>query len=582
MQIDEILVCPKCKFKLERVQEGYRCVQENRIYKVTKGIPDFILDMDENKKYQESIWAGKTYKVDPKDFVFTTIQERFGNRIISKIKLPQNAVVVDIGSFIGEKLWQVSQKSKYLGIGVDIAIPSLVAGKEIDTFGHQFVAADMEFLPFADNSVDLILVFDVIEHLTNQEDGFKEVARVLKPGGKFLLHIPIKNNKFSFFWWKRKIFPNLAQKEYDDVGHSDGRMLTTQQIKKYIELYDLDVKDEIYYNSFFVHFFDREFSKLIAFLASLVNSKQDSSSSESVKTVGGSIGLIRKLYGKILVPVFEVLSFPDYFLSKLNIGNTYFVMAKKHNLVDHVNYYKNNYKYTERLNKSDIGFYQKYLKHILNLVPKKVLDVGCGAGQVVNFLSKNGVDAYGVEVSESSVKSNKRLEGKFSVFDGVTLPFDDNYFDVVGNFTVLEHVEKPQALLAEMVRVLKPGGKIIIACPNFYRVIGVGAHHWRNRGLSRLIKNFFGLVLKKLNLYKGNAVKFEFIKPIVKEPFEADDDAICLTNAIDIGETLKVLGIKQIYLSGSLFKQGVITDFIMTLPILRSIFGNVFFVGEKE
>ena len=50
MQIDEILVCPKCKSKLEKIDRGYRCIQEDRIYKVVEGIPDFILEMDENKK----------------------------------------------------------------------------------------------------------------------------------------------------------------------------------------------------------------------------------------------------------------------------------------------------------------------------------------------------------------------------------------------------------------------------------------------------------------------------------------------------------------------------------------------------
>ncbi len=294
-----------------------------------KGISNFLPRLDHNKEYQSDIWSGKTYMVDPEKHVFTTIQEHFGNRLIKSIKLPVNAVVVDIGCFIGEKLWQVNRTNGLLGVGVDIAIPSLEAASKIDNQGNKFIAADLENLPFKDNSVDLVMIFDVIEHLTSAERGFSEVARVLKPGGQFLLHIPIKDNTWSYFGWKQRLFPKEAKKEYLDVGHAPERMLTSNQIKKNLKTNKLQLQKEIFYNAFFVHFFDREMVKLAAnVLVSIMNKGEAKSKTTRNVHVGG-VGTLRTIYGSMVVPFLEILAFPDAILSKLKIGNTYFVLAKK-------------------------------------------------------------------------------------------------------------------------------------------------------------------------------------------------------------------------------------------------------------
>lgn len=292
-------------------------------------IPNFLPNFDKNTKYQADIWSNKTYKVDPQTHVFTTIQEHFGNRLIKNLIIKKDAVIVDIGCFIGEKLWQLNSKVPYLGIGVDIATSSLKAAQEIDVYGHKYIAADLENLPFKDKSVDIVMIFDVIEHLTHADRGFSEVARILKPGGQFLLHIPIKDNTWSFFGWKQRLFPNEAKKEYLDVGHAPDRMLTSDQIKIFLENNKLKLEKEIFYNSFFVHLFDREMNKLVANLVIKLmgGGKSKINATRSVH-VGGA-GMIRRFYGKIVVPLLELLSCPDWLLSKLKIGNTYFVLAKK-------------------------------------------------------------------------------------------------------------------------------------------------------------------------------------------------------------------------------------------------------------
>lgn len=294
-----------------------------------RDIPNFLPSkFDANTAHQANIWSTKTYKVNPRTHIFTTIQEHFGNRLIRSLKIPDGGVVVDIGCFIGEKLWQVRAKN-YLGIGVDIALPALEAAQKIDIFGHKFIAADMEDLPFKDKSIDLVTVFDVIEHLTHAEKGFLEVSRILKPGGQFLLHIPIKDNEWSMFWWKQQLFPQAARKDYDDVGHAPSRMLTTTQISKHLLKYKLKKEKEIYYNSFFVHFFDRELFKLLALLSVKLFRSGKAKTNMRRTTHTGSLGITRAFYGKFVVPILELISWPDIILSKLKIGNTYFVLARK-------------------------------------------------------------------------------------------------------------------------------------------------------------------------------------------------------------------------------------------------------------
>jgi len=120
-----------------------------------------------------------------------------------------------------------------------------------------------------------------------------------------------------------------AKKEYLDVGHAPDRMLTSMQIKDFLKKNDLKLEKEIYYNSFLVHFFDREMNKMVAnFIVKLLGGgKSKVKNTRSVHT--GSVGKVRNFYGRIIVPILEFLSWPDWLLSMLRIGNTYFVLVKK-------------------------------------------------------------------------------------------------------------------------------------------------------------------------------------------------------------------------------------------------------------
>lgn len=93
--------------------------------------------------------------------------------------------------------------------------------------------------------------------------------------------------------------------------------------------------------------------------------------------------------------------------------------------------------------------------------PRKVLEVGAGDGSILKFLDKNNFtdELYALEISPSGVEciKSRKLASLKSVkqFNGYTIPFEDDFFDLVVLSHVIEHVEYPRALIREIKRVSK-------------------------------------------------------------------------------------------------------------------------------
>src|SRR3954454_23841924 len=99
--------------------------------------------------------------------------------------------------------------------------------------------------------------------------------------------------------------------------------------------------------------------------------------------------------------------------------------------------------------------------YIPRLAGGSVIDLGCGTGDSVEqFRNVNpAVEWVGVDIERSpEVAARRRTDASFVTFDGVALPFEDGSFDAVYCKQVLEHVRAPAPLLAEVARVLRPGG----------------------------------------------------------------------------------------------------------------------------
>ena len=99
---------------------------------------------------------------------------------------------------------------------------------------------------------------------------------------------------------------------------------------------------------------------------------------------------------------------------------------------------------------------------------RDVLDAGCGIGYGTRMLAAAGAaTCTGVDIAPDAVAQASQAGGAtFVEADLRSLPFEDASFDVVVCFEALEHVDPGRAVLDELRRVVRPGGRVVISSPN--------------------------------------------------------------------------------------------------------------------
>jgi ubiquinone/menaquinone biosynthesis C-methylase UbiE len=111
---------------------------------------------------------------------------------------------------------------------------------------------------------------------------------------------------------------------------------------------------------------------------------------------------------------------------------------------------------------------------------KKVLDIGCGAGRHVVYLSGNGFQVFGLDSSDKAIKMTREVlkETKqnaelitASMYE--KLPYTDNYFDAIICTKALNHntLNNIRCAVSEMERILNPGGTIFIVVTKTRKIL---------------------------------------------------------------------------------------------------------------
>lgn len=113
--------------------------------------------------------------------------------------------------------------------------------------------------------------------------------------------------------------------------------------------------------------------------------------------------------------------------------------------------------------------------HVRRQLPpdcKRLLDIGCGPGTFIGTLPDT-IDATGTDLATAQIDYANASYGtashRFLCVSAGPMPFEANTFDAVTLVELIEHLDLPviEGLLAEGLRVLKPGGKLILTTPNY-------------------------------------------------------------------------------------------------------------------
>ena len=112
-----------------------------------------------------------------------------------------------------------------------------------------------------------------------------------------------------------------------------------------------------------------------------------------------------------------------------------------------------------------------------NANSKKVLEIGVGLGSDHQMFAQNNCDLYGVDLTKRAIEHTERrlklnnLDSNLQVLSAETLPFSDNFFDLIYSWGVIHHAENPEKILGEISRVVKTDGSIKIMLYNKYSFV---------------------------------------------------------------------------------------------------------------
>ncbi len=123
--------------------------------------------------------------------------------------------------------------------------------------------------------------------------------------------------------------------------------------------------------------------------------------------------------------------------------------------------------YDKRYNRNRGRFYYSHIAgQVLECIPPsgRILDLGCGTGLFLNAYERRGGSGIGLDLSRGMVlRARARCrESEVAMGNAEILPFRDGCFDAVTSLLVFSYVRRPEHMLVEACRVLRPGGVIAI------------------------------------------------------------------------------------------------------------------------
>jgi 2-polyprenyl-3-methyl-5-hydroxy-6-metoxy-1,4-benzoquinol methylase len=139
-----------------------------------------------------------------------------------------------------------------------------------------------------------------------------------------------------------------------------------------------------------------------------------------------------------------------------------------------------------------------------------VLDIGCGAGELLLRLKELGCNAYGIDIDEIT---SKYLSGRMNlnvttcdIDNGTSFP--TGFFDVIIMRHSLEHVHNPVNVIHEVRRIMKPRGSLVVGVPNIDSLISkITREKWKDLDIPRHLFHFNPLTISALLHNSGYSIE---------------------------------------------------------------------------
>ena len=125
--------------------------------------------------------------------------------------------------------------------------------------------------------------------------------------------------------------------------------------------------------------------------------------------------------------------------------------------------------------------FEMILKAAGGRVHGNVLENGCGVGMYLEHLATSGGNVFGLEYDFERAAQARKHSPNILNAAGESLPLPPSTFDLILSHEVIEHVQDDRSAVCEMVRALRPGGRIVLFCPNRGYPFETHGMYWKGK-----------------------------------------------------------------------------------------------------